>query len=166
MKKAPLKYRFLAFIVDFIVLAAVSCFVLYLFGAFGILKALIRNEPTAVIQTNDGANHVNVADFVQIFFAGIIVEILIAGYLTLVPSLLKGQTFGMYLFKIRIVSFDCTKAPFGSIFVRQTLCMTMLPILTFGISLIADFFVILYRRDRLSLSDVISRCRIVDKLDY
>ena len=32
-------------------------------------------------QTNDGANHVNVADFVQIFFAGIIVEILIAGYL-------------------------------------------------------------------------------------
>lgn len=163
MQPSHIKYRVFAFLIDFAVIAIMAVLVVF----FGQIYPIIRTIVKTITENSENLPNISTYAVYKILQCGVILEILVAFYLTFIPlSVFKGQTIGMRLFKIKVVSFSGQNAAGGQIFVRQTLCLALLPIITLGLSLLVDLIVSVYRHDNLSLTDTISKTRVVDKLDY
>jgi len=148
-------YRLKSYIVDLLI-----C----LLGLFLVLILFVPNKVIGFIF--DNSIEIGLYELIQVAEAGLYAEIFLVLYLCVVPFLSKGQTLGMKLFKIRCVRMDEKNCTFGNFFIREIVCKGVMYLLSFGIYIIVDGIILLSRDDKLSLSDIIAKTKIVDKLDY
>lgn len=160
MRISSLKYRALSTIFDLFMVSIFVVIALFASKAFDIIYQIIED-------LNNGIDvNLKLYDLFSILRSGVYLALVLIFYLTVVPAITKGQTLGMYIFKVRLCSVDGSDATFGQIFVRQTIVYLLLPIFTLGFSLILDLIVLVYRQDKLGLADILSKTRKFDKLDY
>lgn len=95
------------------------------------------------------------------FLGGSLAIIAIIVYLILVPFLWNGQTIGMRLFGIKIVSNDGSKLTLQAICLRELLRIIFV-LFTLGVSLIVDLFIISLGRLKLSYYDVVAMTAVID----
>ncbi len=152
MTLSRIKYRFFAALADLVINVVVIFFIMILTSTAPLISLII-----------DGSSiQFDAVLLYRIVQAGIIIEIYLIVYSTVVPLYTHGQTLGKYLFKIRMVMQDETDCGFAALFIRQTLAKTLLNALTFGFSIIVSFILILYRRDRSSIADILAKTKVVD----
>lgn len=152
MIQSKIKYRFFASIADLVISLIVIFFIMVLTSTSPLITLIIEGSAITV----------DVLLLFKLIQAGIIIETFLIVYSTVIPLYSHGQTLGMYLFKIKVVKEDETECTFSSLFIRQTLANTLLPILTFGISALVSCFLILFRRDRASIGDILGKIKVVD----
>ena len=87
---------------------------------------------------------------------GLMVQLLYTAYSTLVPTLWHGYNIGKRICKIRIRrSKDNEFVTFPNMFLREFVGRFLLSLLTFGLTLIISFFMVIFREDRRAIHDFI-----------
>lgn len=127
-------------------------------------SALILLIPAIIIAVYYATNRLpidSVLLLVLAFLGGSLAIIAIIIYLILVPFLWNGQTIGMRLFGIKIVSNDGSKLTLQSICLRELLRIIFV-LFTLGVSLIVDLFIISLGRLKLSYYDVVAMTAVID----
>ena len=154
MKTALKKYRVFSSLID----------ILYLF--IGCILVCLFVYPTNIIQyLFDNTIVLTANDFLELAELVVLLFILFIIYLCLIPSVHNGQTLGMRLFKIRLVKQNGEDAKFDNYFYREIIGKIILTPLTLFVILIIDFIIFVYRRDNLSLFDILAKTKVVDAID-
>ena len=96
-----------------------------------------------------------------IIFSVILTLIMILLYAVYLPFKMHGATLGMRLFKTKFLTFDNHEVSLQVIFTRFALRLIFI-FLSFGISLIVDFIIILGSEKHLSFYDYLTNSKIVD----
>ena len=96
-----------------------------------------------------------------IIFSVILTLISILLYAVYLPFKMHGATLGMRLFKTKFLTFDNHEVSLQVIFTRFALRLIFI-FLSFGISLIVDFIIILGSEKHLSFYDYLTNSKIVD----
>lgn len=98
---------------------------------------------------------------IVITFSVILTIIGVLLYSVYLPYKMHGATLGMRLFKTKYLTFDNKEVSFQVIFTRFILRLIFI-FLSFGISLIVDFIIILGSEHNLSFYDYLTNSKIVD----
>jgi uncharacterized RDD family membrane protein YckC len=80
----------------------------------------------------------------------------------IIPMLLKGQTIGKWLFKIKVVMENGDDVDYKDLFFREAICRILVRTISAGISSIVSLLIILIRDDRKSLADVFAKTKVID----
>lgn len=148
---AKIRYRILAGITDLLANAIAIAVILFATSTWQIL-ALFAGRTTVI----------NAPILIKLVAVGILIAVFFVIYFTIIPLYTKGQTLGFFLFKIRMVQQDGTNVSFLSLFVRSMLGEVALPILTLGAGVILNIILMVYRRDRCGVCDVLAKTVVVD----
>ena len=83
-------------------------------------------------------------------------QILYTLYLTITPVLWSGYVIGKRIFKIKIKRYeDDGNVKLSNMFLREVVGFRLLGTITFGLSLIVSFFMIVFRKDKRGIHDFI-----------
>ncbi len=156
MEDCKIKYRLYSIFVDSIIVVGGLFVLFYATGTNTFWKDVLYTKDISVTS-------IELLYIIRVF---IIQLLFIIGYIAGIPAITKGQTLGMYIFKIAYINEDGSKCEFGSLFVRNFLGILLLGVYSMGFTIILSWIISMYRRDKRSLSDIISKTRVVDKLDY
>lgn len=142
-------HRYISFLIDLLVTGAISFLVAY--------PAII-----ALLEAHVTPNRSNVWNLFYIsMLCGAIVTILAIAYFLVLPLFWKRQTVGRYLTRIAIVKDDGEPVDFQTLFVREVICRMLASLMSFGLAIIADGF-LLANGHRKSFSDAIARTKVID----
>lgn len=149
MNLAKIRHRVIATIVDnFIMILAIG--MLLLSGWIEFLYALIKDY------------EITISMFIKIIRTGMLYTLFLLSYYMLIPIFLKGQTIGKWLFKIKVVTEDGEDIDYKILFFREAICRVLVRTLSFGLSSVVSFFIMVTREDKKSLADVFSKTKVID----
>ena len=149
MNLAKIRHRVIATIVDnSIMILAIG--MLLLSGWIEFLYALIKDY------------EITISMFIKIIRTGMLYTLFLLSYYMLIPIFLKGQTIGKWLFKIKVVTEDGEDIDYKILFFREAICRVLIRTLSFGLSSVVSFFIMVTREDKKSLADVFSKTKVID----
>lgn len=149
MNLAKIRHRVIATIVDnSIMILAIG--MLLLSGWIEFLYALIKDY------------EITISMFIKIIRTGMLYTLFLLSYYMLIPIFLKGQTIGKWLFKIKVVTEDGEDIDYKILFFREAICRVLVRTLSFGLSSVVSFFIMVTREDKKSLADVFSKTKVID----
>lgn len=152
MKSSKIRYRVMARLIDLIV-----CFVAIIITLF-----FTKTSEMVELIIEGSSATLDLPKLFSLLQAGFIIILFMIVYGAFIPTYTHGRTLGAYLFKIHIVNDDGSNCSFLQMFLRKTISEDTLLIFTMGLSEILSLLLILYRHDRLSISDIFSHTRVVD----
>lgn len=150
MKLAKIRHRIMASLLDLGVVLGFLVLIVLMKLPFTI-SMLVTNESVATPK------------FVfDVFRWGIIVAILLLIYYIIVPLLLKGQTLGKKVFKLKIVKENNDKIDPSTMFYREGIGGIFINIASLGITAIVSIIVMCLRDDNKGLADILAKTKVVD----
>ena len=149
MKLAKFRHRLLACIVDNLIIITTMALVLVLIW-MQVLVSLVQD------------NQITISIVIKIFLSGIIYCLFLLFYYMVIPILLKGQTPGKWLFKIKVICDDNREVGYKTLFFREAICRILLRTLSFGISSFIAVFVMITRDDGKTIADVFAKTKVID----
>ena len=105
---------------------------------------------------------ITISMFIKIIRTGMLYTLFLLSYYMLIPIFLKGQTIGKWLFKIKVVTEDGEDIDYKILFFREAICRVLVRTLSFGLSSVVSFFIMVTREDKKSLADVFSKTKVID----
>jgi uncharacterized RDD family membrane protein YckC len=149
MKLAKVRHRFIATVVDNLIITLFMMIIL-----IGIWPSLLYSI----------SNNLPVTTFmvVKLLRSGIVYALFLLFYYMIIPMLLKGQTIGKWLFKIKVVMENGDDVDYKDLFFREAICRILVRTISAGISSIVSLLIILIRDDRKSLADVFAKTKVID----
>lgn len=149
MKLAKVRHRFLATIIDNLIVVFVA--MLLLIGTWGtFLYALIKGMP------------ITVSMIVQLLRSGLLYSLFLLFYYMVVPMFIRGQTIGKWVLKIKIVNQDGEDVGYKDLFFREAICRILLRTLSWGVSSVISFGIMLIRDDKKTIADVFAKTKVID----
>ena len=149
MKLAKVRHRFLATIIDTTIVFFVA--LLLLVGTWStFLYALIKGMP------------ITISMIVQLLRSGLIYTLFLLSYYMVVPMFIKGQTIGKWILKIKIVNEDGKDVGYKDLFFREAICRILLRTLSWGVSSVVSFMIMLVREDKKTIADVFAKTKVID----
>jgi uncharacterized RDD family membrane protein YckC len=155
MKLAKTKHRFAAYVVDFIITGIITLIICLLYS-FDVYKVFVNG----VILGKDTT--LSFSDIFTFYRAIFISTVLICAYYTLLPFLFDGQTLGKKLFRIKVVNEKGEKASLKRLFIREIFGKLFLNFTTLFLGNIVSLILIINRKDRKSIADILAATIVVD----
>ncbi len=152
MHTVPLLRRLLAWAIDTVVTLAIAVFILFLTSSEAIFNLIIDQNAELVL---------SLVSFYELLQIGLVIQIVLTVYYVMIPVANKGQTLGKKMCKIRVVKEDGEDATFTCLFLKFAIGEQFLSALTFGVSLLVNALVILYRKDDRSMHDMIAKTKVI-----
>lgn len=151
MNKAKPYHRIFANLFDIVVVSA-----LILLLTFQSLISLINGlvNPSSLD---------SLALFLLSFISGVFTFAIVLIYFVILPLYWNGQTLGKRFFKIKITKLDGNKIDFKTLFLREA-SRLLIFILTFGLSAIADTFILIFSKQGIGFYDYVASTMVVDVL--
>lgn len=151
MHNASLIRRFMARIIDAIIVGVVITIIMLLTSAEAIFNLI--KEGTAIPLTLR-----SLIDMVQV---GLVIGVFMIIYYVSIPVRNNGQTIGKKMMRIRVVKTNGKEVDFATLFYRETISDQLLAALTFMISLPINALLAIYRKDKRSVSDIFAKTRVI-----
>lgn len=82
-------------------------------------------------------------------------------YLTILPVVWGGYIVGKKIFHIKVVQVNGEKVTFQNMLLRELVGRYLLGVVSFGITFIVSFFMIIFRKDKRSLHDLLGGTIVV-----
>lgn len=149
MKLAKIRHRVIATLVDNAIIVTIMGILLASVWA-EFLYALIKDYP------------ISVSMIIQLIRSGVFYCLFVLSYYMIVPMFLKGQTLGKWLFKVKVVSEDGEEVDYKILFFREAICRILVRTISFGMSSVVSFLIMLIREDKKSLADVFAKTKVID----
>ena len=99
---------------------------------------------------------------IDVFRWGILMCVLFLIYYVVVPLLLKGQTIGKKVFKLKIVKENGENVDSMTMFCRDGVGSIFIHFASLGITAIASVIIMNLREDKKSLGDILAKTKVVD----
>lgn len=99
---------------------------------------------------------------IDVFRWGILMCMLFLIYYVVVPLLLKGQTIGKKVFKLKIVRENEEDVNPITMFYRDGVGSIFIHFASLGITVIASIIIMNLREDKKSLGDILAKTKVVD----
>lgn len=154
MNLAKVRHRVMAYLIDFS-LSLVIMAVMLSFSTIDVVSFLISGKLNAPIS-------VNLFLLIQFFQMSLTIGIFVFIYYTLIPWRLNGQTIGKRMFRIRTVKVDGTSMDLLTIIIRELIGRLFVDYTTLGIGMIVSYLVMISRKDKRSIHDIIAGTKVID----
>ena len=149
MKLAKVRHRVVATVVDgLIVFLMVG--LLFIGSWITFLYTLIKGMP------------ITLSMVVSLLRNGFLYALFVLSYYLIIPMFLKGQTIGKWLLKLKIVTDEGKDVDYKDLFFREAICRILLRSLSWGVSSIISFVVMLVREDKKTIADVFAKTKVID----
>jgi len=152
LKLASRLKRLIAFIFDLVLVTILSIFVFAIFSGYDIIK---------LFQYDTNSWIINAQSFVGIIRTLIFIMFILIVYYAFLPVFTKGQTLGMRLLNIKLVTVDGDVPTFGAYFIRSMVGCFLFAVTSFGLSTILSGCIILGSR-RTTIHDELARTKVVE----
>lgn len=150
MKLARVRHRVMAALLDLCIVCS-FLLIITLFKLPFIISMFLSDE--SVVTTKF---------IIDVFRWGIIMCVLFLIYYVVVPVLLKGQTFGKKVFKLKIVKENEENVEPMTMFYRDGVGSIFIHFASLGITAIASIIIMSLREDKKSLGDILAKTKVVD----
>lgn len=150
MKLAKVRHRVMASLLDF---AIASSFV--------IIITLFKLPFTISMVLNE-ENIVTTKFIIDVFRWGILLCMMFLIYYTVVPWLLKGQTIGKKVFKLKIVKENDEDVDLVTMFYRDGVGSIFIHFASLGLTVIVSIIVMSLREDKKGLGDILAKTKVID----
>ena len=155
MKLAKPIHRIAAYLLDFVITGLITMFICLLcsFDVYNVfINSIIKGQNTML----------SFKDMFGFYTSIVISTVLICSYFSLLPFLLNGQTLGMKFFRIRILNEAGEKASLKRLFIREIFGKLFLNFCSFFLGNIVSLALIVNRKDRKSIADILAATIVVD----
>lgn len=155
MKLAKPIHRIAAYLLDFVITGIITMLVCLIcsFDIYGVfLSSLLLGKDTVL----------NFREIFSFYCSVLISTLLICSYFTLLPFLLNGQTLGMKFFRIKILNEKGEKASLKRLFIREIFGKLFLNFASMFVGNIVSLFLMINRKDRKSIADILAATIVVD----
>lgn len=150
MKLARVRHRVMASLLD---LAIASCFL--------IIIMLFKLPFTISMVLNE--EHVVTTKFIiDVFRWGLLLCMMFLIYYTVIPVILKGQTIGKKVFKLKIVKENDENVDPITMFYRDGVGSIFVHFASLGITAIVSIIIMSLREDKKSLGDILAKTKVID----
>ena len=149
MKLAKVRHRVMAGIVDNLVIAGL---VLVLF--IGIWPGVI-----ASIASNEILTFMMLAKFIRVI---IVYKFILLVYYMVLPMIIRGKTIGKLVFSLKLINDDNTEVDYYVLFFREAICRILLRTLSFGMSGLVSFIIMIIREDNKTIADIFCKTKVID----
>ncbi len=147
---AKARYRIMAFVFDWLIVYF-FCALIMFFPIINLIKDAGNATMTETISLMLCIIVFSLSCFIFIVF-----------YFVIIPVILKGQTIGKKLFRIRVVKQNGSDVDYLTMFVREIIGMVLIDFASFGITVIIRLICLSIKNNRLTYQDVLSSTLIVD----
>ena len=150
MKLAKVRHRIMASLLD-----------LAIVGSFVLVVTLFKLPFTISMVLNE--EHVVTTKFIiDVFRWGILLCMIFLIYYTVVPVILKGQTIGKKVFKLKIVKENDENVDPITMFYRDGVGSIFIHFASLGITAIVSIIVMSLREDKKTLGDILAKTKVID----
>lgn len=150
MKNASIKHRIAAGLTDWIIIGIIS-FCIIILSVIDSLNVVENKELLSDIRV-----------ILSTTLLSWICFIIVVAYFTIVPVLLKGQTIGKKLFKIKVIKKDGSNVDFLTMFIREICGKILVDLLTIGLALLSRLLVVSLTTKHYTFHDELSSTRVID----
>ena len=155
MKLAKPIHRIAAYLLDFIITGIITLLVCLL-CSIDIYKVFINS---LILGKETLLSHKEIFSF---YCSIMLSTLLICSYFTLLPFLLHGQTLGMKFLRIKILNHDYEEASLKRLFIREIFGKLFLNFTTLFLGNLISLILIVNRKDRKSIADILAATVVVD----
>lgn len=155
MKLAKPIHRIAAYLLDFIITGIITLLVCLL-CSIDIYKVFINS---LILGKETLLSHKEIFSF---YCSIMLSTLLICSYFTLLPFLFHGQTLGMKFFRIKILNHDYEEASLKRLFIREIFGKLFLNFATLFLGNLISLILIVNRKDRKSIADILAATVVVD----
>lgn len=149
-EQAKARYRIMAFVFDWLIVW-LFCVLIMVFPIINLIKDA-KNATTAE----------TISLMLCLIVFGLSCFIFIVFYFVILPVILKGQTIGKKIFKIRVVKQNGSDVDYLTMFVREIIGKVLIGFASFGITVIIRLICLAIKNNQLSYHDVLSSTAVID----
>ena len=150
MKLAKVRHRFMAALLDLLI-------VLVNFVAITLVKL-----PFLISMLKSNEHIVSTKFILDIFRWGVICCFLFLIYYAVIPVMMKGQTIGKKVFKLKVVKDTGEDISYKTTLYREAIGGIFIFFTSLGVTLIASFIIMNLREDKKSLADILAKTKVID----
>ena len=155
MKLSKPIHRIAAYLLDFIITGIITMIVCLL-CSIDIYKVFINS---LILGRETLLSHKEIFSF---YCSIMLSTLLTCSYFTLLPFLFRGQTLGMKFFRIKILNEKGEKASLKRLFIREIFGKLFLNFASMFVGNIVSLFLMINRKDRKSIADILAATIVVD----
>lgn len=149
-EQAKARYRIMSFVFDWLIVWF-FCALIMFFPIINLIK---------------DAKNATAAETISLMLCLIVFSlscfIFIVFYFVILPVILKGQTIGKKMFRIRIIKQNGSDVDYLTMFVREIIGKVLIDFASFGITVIIRLICLAIKNNRLSYHDVLSSTAVID----
>lgn len=147
---AKARYRIMAFVFDWLIVYF-FCLLIMFFPIINLIKDIGNATPAETISLMLCLIVFSLSCFIFLVF-----------YFVILPVILKGQTIGKKIFKIRVVKQNGSDVDYLTMFVREIIGMVLIDFASFGVTAIIRLICLAIKNNRLTYQDVLSSTVVID----